>query len=620
MAFKVQVAGMEELGQHQYLTEVVVERHLYAHTRAQLTWRWKEDNHYGERPTAMLAAKSLNCPVDVEWKDNDLLEALNCFHGYVENTSGQRDAVGSRLTLSCVSYSKRTDLVPRHRAYQATTLLDIAQQVAKTEPLFKIINPGDLAKPIPLSLQYLETDFAYLSRMCHAWSIPQAVVDRTGEVNLGARAEESSEPFPDVNFGWAEISFGGSLHPVPQAPGGGSGPTAQAQAQLGAHLGQLTRKTADYMQAPERPDITGNVSDIKGHNDVSGYYLRLEGMVLPFQPGQAVSFEGQQHLIHRTRIVGHPDQTTATQEFWLQPLTQPLPPEKERPHWPSRAVWGNVTANEHDPLQQGRVQVEFEWEHLDPQPSGDRAWLHLLTPYGGGHAGGKKASAYSGFYSVPEVGERVLVEFLGDWDSEAVILGTMRHTSQKDTLNPKDTKRWATPSGNEVTMTSRGVDELVRIKNKGKTILEAHTDAGGHHISILSGGSEADSLHISVNKDGTNVQLFGSNDMTIYAKNHLHIQADSITMRSTGVKGTDIEAMAGNIGLNAVARNVNVQGKEAVFVNSPGGPVAVQAMAGISIHALASEVVEVGSQIHLNNKVPEPYEPMPAPKPPPPLP
>ncbi len=353
MAFQVDVAGMEELGAHQFLTEVVVERHLYEHTRAHLTWRWQEHNHYGERPTAMLAGKALNCPVDVNWKDNDLVEALNCFHGYVENTSGQRDANSSRLTLSCVSYSKRTDLVPRHRAFQATTLLDIAQQVAKTEPRFKIVNAGDLAKPIPLSLQYLETDYQYLARMCHAWSVPVAVVDRTGDVQLGARGQEASETFPDINFGWAEVSFGGSLHTLPEPPSGGSGPTALARQQASQHLGQLSRTTADYMQAPERPDITSNVSNTKGHNDISGYYLRLEGMVLPFQPGQVVSFEGQQHLIHQTRIVGHPEQTTGTQELWLQPLTLPLPPHKERPEWPSRALWANVTANEHDPLQQG---------------------------------------------------------------------------------------------------------------------------------------------------------------------------------------------------------------------------------------------------------------------------
>ena len=189
------------------------------------------------------------------------------------------------------------------------------------------------------------------------------------------------------------------------------------------------------MQTPERPAIRENVTGKQAQTDVSGYYVRAEGMVLAFVPGQVVSFEGAQHLIHKTRIVGDISQTTAAHELWLQPLALPLPAHKEVPHWPSRDVWAHVTANEHDPMQQGRIQVEFEWEHLDPQASSERAWLHLVTPYGGGHAGGKQASAYSGFYSVPEVGERVLVEFLGEWDSEAVILGTVRHTSQKAPLN-----------------------------------------------------------------------------------------------------------------------------------------------------------------------------------------
>jgi len=162
--------------------------------------------------------------------------------------------------------------------------------------------------------------------------------------------------------------------------------------------------------------------------DTSGYRLTLEGAVLPFAPGQVVPFEGQQHLIHSVHVQGYPQQATATQKFWLQPLTLPLAPERKLPQWPSRAVWAHVTANEHDPQQQGRIQVEFEWEALDPQTSGERAWLHTLTPYGGGAGAGKQSGQYAGFYSLPEVGERVLVEFLGDWDSEAVVIGVILHT------------------------------------------------------------------------------------------------------------------------------------------------------------------------------------------------
>ena len=287
-------------------------------------------------------------------------------------------------------------------------------------------------------------------------------------------------------------------------------------------------------------------------------------------------------------------------------------------------MWAHVTANEHDPQQQGRIQVEFEWEHLDPQASSERAWLHLVTPYGGGHAGGKKASAYSGFYSVPEVGERVLVEFLGEWDSEAVILGTVRHTSQKAPLNPKDTKRWATPEGNEIAMTSRGGSHVVRMRNQNDLVFEAQkTAGGGHHASFMSGGSEDNSIHFSVNEDDTRLEiragkdtvLFTQNNMLIQATRHLHIQAESITLHATGAGGVKIEAQTDDISLNAVNKNIQAQGKGVVTVQSQNSLVNIQSATGMTLRT-GGELFEQAGKIHLNDgSVPPNVPDLPAPQP-----
>ena len=210
--------------------------------------------------------------------------------------------------------------------------------------------------------------------------------------------------------------------------------------------------------------------------------------MLAFSPGDVVGFEGQQHLIRSVRVTGHPQQTTATQEFWLQPLTLPLAPERSRPVWSSRALWSHVTANEHDPLHQGRIQVEFEWEHLDPQASHERAWLHTLTPYGGGAGGAKSTgyTGYTGFYSVPEVGERVLVEFLGDWDSEAVVIGGIREGGVPDDHNQKRTKRWRTPSGNEISQHTLDGTDNTRIKTRDTEMLMTQVAGGGTSVTLQS--------------------------------------------------------------------------------------------------------------------------------------
>ena len=615
MAFQVKIVGVDPLTLPQRVTQVQIERALYDHTRAQVVLRWQEQSRYGERTAATMAAKMLNCPIDVQWKDNDLGESTDCFHGYIENVSAHRETTSTSLVLSCVAFSKRTDVVPRYRTFQATTLLDIAQHIAGREPLIKVAEAGDMTMPIALSVQHAETDFAYLTRMLHAWSVPLATEDKTGKVILGARGAEAKQDFPDIGYGWTQVDFQGALHALPKlTSGGSSGPTSVARGQLGAFQGQLSRLTADYFAIPAHPDVKGNHSEIMSQVDASGYHLKLEGAVLAFAPGEVVTFEGQQHLIHRVHIEGYPQQTTATQEFWLQPLTLPLSPERKMPQWPSRAVWAHVTANEHDPQQQGRIQVEFEWERLDPQSSGERAWLHTLTPYGGGSGSGKQSAQYTGFYSLPEVGERVLVEFLGDWDSEAVVIGVIRQHPQGTTYNPKQTKRWSTPSGNEVIMHTHAGKDVFQVKTAGKMAFESQIEQGRHSVTINSGGNPDDMIHFEGTNGGTRLDIHVATDMHLQAGNNITLEAKTINLLSTdqiqflseqGSVGTQAyvniteKTITGQI-IETAKTHVSVTAETGTISQSASaGPVNVGAKTGINIQSPADVLVQ-GKNINLN--------------------
>ena len=529
MAFQIQIVGAEELSNRHLLTEVVISRPLYDHSRAELTLKWQEGSRYEDRQTAFVAGKLLNCPIDIQWKDNDLAEHFNGFRGYIEDVRGRRNASTSSLLLSCVSFTKRADLIPRYRTFQATTLLEIAEHIAKSDPLIKIDQAADLDIPITLSVQHGETNFAYLSRMLHAWGVPMALRDRTGQVVLGARGTEPSSPLPDETFGWTEIEFEGTLQALPYLAGAGGGPAGVVSAQVAAHNAQLSRLAAMYYSIPDAPAINKKVSEATSRVDTSGYHLTLEGAVLPFSPGDVVVFEGQQHLIRDILVTGSPQQTTATQEFRLQPMTLPLAPERPRPQWSSRALWAHVTANEHDPLHQGRIQVEFEWEHLDPQPSSQRAWLHTLTPYGGG-AGGAKSTGYTGFYSIPEVGERVLVEFLGDWDSEAVVIGGIREGGVPDAHNQKRTKRWRTPEGNAIAMHSLGQLSNVRLETKNKIMMATEVGASHNSVTVINGSHAKDVLHMERHGNFSRLYLNSNNIINIGSDGQVHIVSDRIVI------------------------------------------------------------------------------------------
>ena len=605
MAFEIQIVGAEELSSRHLLTQVTVDRPLYDHTRAELTLHWQEGSLYEDRQTAFLAAKLLNCPIDIQWKDNDLTEHVTCFHGYIEDVRGHRETSSSSLALSCVSFSRRTDLIPRYRTFQATTLLEIASQIAKSEPLIKINQAGDMDLPIVLSVQHGETDFAYLSRMLHAWAVPMMISDKTGQVILGARGVEAQSPFPDSSYGWSEINFSGTLEALPYLASGGSGPVGVAQGRVQAHNAELPRKAAYYYGIPDAPAITKRVSEAASRTDTSGYHLVLNGAVLAFSPGDVVGFEGQQHLVRSVRVTGHPQQTTATQEFWLQPLTLPLAPERSRPVWSSRALWSHVTANEHDPLHQGRIQVEFEWEHLDPQASHERAWLHTLTPYGGGSGstgvGGRQSGQYSGFFSLPEIGERVLVEFLGDWDSEAVVIGGIREYPQEETYNPHQTKRWSTPSGNEVLMHTVGAKDVVQMKNQGKMVFESQLENGTHSLTMNSGGNPGDTIHFQGDGASCRLDISVATDLYMQAGSHIEIQGKSVTMRATGPGGIRLESAADGIGIEALTRGVTVQGQTGISLKAPGEKVALEGGQGVTVRSVKGPVqIGGGPDVEVN--------------------
>ena len=599
MAFQIQIAGAEELSSRHLLTEVVISRPLYDHSRAELTLHWHEGSRYEDRQTAFLAGKLLDCPIEIQWKDNDLAEHFNGFRGYVESTRGSRNASSSSLVLSCVSFTKRTDLIPRYRTFQATTLLEIAQHVAKSDPLIKIDQAGDLDVPITLSVQHGETDFAYLSRMLHAWGVPMALRDRTGQVILGARGTEPAAAFPDVCFGWTEVNFSGALQALPYLAGGGGGPAGVVAGREEAHNSELSRLAAKYYSIPDAPAINKRVSEAASRVDTSGYHLILEGAVLPFSPGDVVTFEGQQHLIRDVLVTGHAQQTTATQEFRLQPLTLPLPPDRPRPQWTSRALWAHVTANEHDPLHQGRIQVEFEWEHMDPQPSAARAWLHTLTPYGGG-SGGAKSTGYTGFYSVPEVGERVLVEFLGDWDSEAVVIGGIREGGVPDAHNQKRTKRWRTPEGNAIAMHSHGPLSNVRLETKNKIMLATEVGEKHNSVTLINGSHAKDVLHMERQGDYSRLYLNSNNVVHVGADGQVHIVSDRITISAKSdlqFRAKTISFIAGEDFQIQAGRRIGVFSKEDMILSSEAkaalgakGNLAVGSSAEIQITGLTMQV------------------------------
>jgi len=139
--------------------------------------------------------------------------------------------------------------------------------------------------------------------------------------------------------------------------------------------------------------------------------------------------------------------------------------------------------------------------------------------------------------SLPEVGERVLVEFLGNWDSDAVVLGSVRHGSISPADSARDTKRWRTPSGNEVALTMEGegaaAKDVVSVHARNHVVLEAHVSAGSEDVFLLCGSSY---VHLT-NKGGqAHVEVTSAGSLLVHAAGHLQIEGDSVQILAKGGK------------------------------------------------------------------------------------
>lgn len=543
MPFEVVSNVINNLTGRRIPSAVIIRRRLFEHSSACLEIAADEGQLEGpkaNKAVSLTAANALGSPVTVRWRGKDMRKAIECFRGYVSGVSSRHRGGRSFLALHCLSASARTDLIPRFRVWQGCTLLDICSHIQKSEPIIEIAPNAQsvLSKiSIDLSVQYDETDFQYLRRMLFAWGIPLAVDDRAGRLVIGTPKISGSGEFPDIHWHWDSVGLEGSFCYL-DGKGRSTGTSAPEKARASAmRLDQeLSRVAAGYEprlddeHLQDREWIAEREAESACLTDLAVWRLRWSGAVMDWSPGTAVKFGGADCLIREVHIESTADSESVTQEFVAQTSLIPLQPHLRRVQWPSRVLWAKVTKNNHeDPKQQGRVQVEFDCETLDPTGNeGRRCWLPVATPYGG-----LKGQGTSGFLSLPEVGERVLVQFLGEWDSDAVVIGAVRDAPREGYIyDPDETKRWRTPSGNQISFTTRGDTDVVRIKCQDKLILEGRISSGKQTVVLDLCDSSDNRIHFQGGVGIPRLDVMCSGEIYVSAGQKLLLEGGMVQIKS----------------------------------------------------------------------------------------
>jgi polyhydroxyalkanoate synthesis regulator phasin len=561
-----------------YVTQVSIQRRLYDHSTATIIVDWDDELREGRKrspvpPTIDIGATLINTDVLIRWAAPDLAASVDCFRGYVTAVKTHQTTTRSYIVLECVSHTKKTDLVPRYRVWQACTLADVCRHIRRREPLIQILANASRALssiPINLTFQYGETDFAYLQRILRAWAIPLATDDLNNRVVIGT-VRRSPKAFPKHDWHWKDVSFKSDLVPaIPQqriAAGGAFSIAKQRGGDFANRLNQITNNYTPQLDPPNEAELKAIRKNLENNSFHSATILSLEwaGRVYDVRPGMIFPFGGMQLYVRAVSIEGHPSEDTVTQTIELQDRLLPTPPPIDELYWRSRVVLGRVVKNNHeDPTQSGRVQVEFDWEKLDPTSKGaNRAWLPVVTPYAA-VAGGRAA----GFLSLPEVGEHVLVQFLGDWDSQAVVVGVVRDAPcTAFPYDPHETKRWQTPSGNQITMTTTagGKTDIVRVKCRDKLVMEAKLEPGTETVIVDLFDSPKDLLRFHKKGRDTRLDILCSGDIFMYAEKKMVLQAAEMQLKTH--KG-NIQFHAQR-SIKGLARTIQFRGQRKIYMDAP---------------------------------------------------
>ncbi|MGN7863982.1 type VI secretion system Vgr family protein [Chryseobacterium sp. 22458] len=224
-------------------------------------------------------------------------------------------------------------------------------------------------------------------------------------------------------------------------------------------------------------------------------------------------------------------------------------PEFETPK--AEPQFGKVISNT-DPLNQGRVQVQFDWQNGQSTTE----FIRVMSPDAGSS---DKVSKNRGFMSVPEVGDQVVVNFVHQHPDRPFVMGGLFHGN---------IGAGGGAGNNIMSFSGRSGAELKYDNGAGSMNLQ---DQGGANMHFDGAGNAATNAAVSktinVGKGSESLLKMdnaGNISLTCNTNITLTTGKSSLTMKSDGT----ILINGKVIGLDG-SDGVGVKGGQAIEINSP---------------------------------------------------
>ncbi|MCU7619338.1 phage baseplate assembly protein V [Chryseobacterium sp. PBS4-4] len=216
-------------------------------------------------------------------------------------------------------------------------------------------------------------------------------------------------------------------------------------------------------------------------------------------------------------------------------------PEFENPK--ADAQFAKVISNT-DPLNQGRVQVQFDWQ--SGQDTSE--FIRVMTPDAGGS---DKVSKNRGFMAIPEVGDQVVVNFAHQHPDRPFVMGGMFHGQVGG----------GGGTGNNIkSLSSRSGNKLELDDGAGSVFL---TDQGGANMKFDGAGNAT----TNTNNDKT---VTVGNNNAVNVANDNTIKAGNTNMINVGEASILQMDKSGKVSLTATTEFKIVVGASTIVIDKDG--------------------------------------------------
>ncbi len=473
--------------------------------------------------------------------------------------SGHGPAILLANSSQCFSYD------------EGTSLSQIANDTLaghSTEHLKTAIGEGSDVS-LPYTVQYNESDLAFLQRLCSRYGVwlyhngTDFCVGRTGDKQLQGVSGVDVLSF-NLSTSLREQSFGikahdwvnetplesessshtpSSSHPYLDQIKGESESVFAKKGSYDWSIGQHEFSAQGGVDTATKVNTLGRAAGMiiaTGTSELVGLRigdtLTLEGLNFsdPKKKDPYGSYDITK-IVHRFNHSGH-----YRNEFEGVPEGTEHLPNSNSFKIPTAGAQRGWVFDNADPDGLGRIKVQFPWQKAKGTST---PWIKMITPYSG---------AGKGFYFIPEKEEEVLVGFEGNNPEKPFILSAG--------FNSKAKSDYADPDNNIKAIKTRSGNELIMNDEDGSITIQ--------------------------DPSGNMVVMNGDGEITITAPNVLTLNSKEINILASEVVNMD--------GTN----NVNVTSKE--IMNDGSSKVTVTSAAKIEVTAPSTQV-EGTAELKLNS-------------------